>query len=106
MSAVKVHNPRLRSVRLILSAAVERIANGWTRNTHRRDINGVPHFCAVGAIRSVSRDHDAEYRARTALTKTIGCGDILVYWNDDEKQTKRNVIKAFRKAIKNLTPSA
>ncbi len=98
MRPVSVYNPRLRSVRSILTAAVERIEQGWTRNTMRREILGQPHFCSIGAIRSVARDSDAEFRARNALEHALGVPSLMD-WNDQPHMRKRDVVRAIKSVI-------
>lgn len=96
-------NPRLTAVSSILAAAIPRLEQGWVKGIQRdRDIEtGHTSFCAMGAIASVSRDFDCERRAVKAVE---GVSDArfsgLITWNDEPERRKRDVIAAFKRALK------
>ena len=97
-------NPRqLRDPVSILTAARDRIANGFVKNRlYQKRKNGMA-FCSLGAIRSVSRSYEHEHKASEALRLYGLNGLCVVRFNDDPMTRKRDVVRAFNKTIKALT---
>jgi hypothetical protein len=78
---------------------------GWIQGTTRDKLG----YCALAAI--TGADRVSAYLARAILARTIGCyscknaedeivKDQIVFWNDNPERTRRQVLAAFRRAIR------
>jgi len=104
-------NPRLTNVVAILTAARFQILNGGFckgQMSHERK-NGTA-YCTLGAIQSVARNAKVEHQARDAflaygVPSKFQRGPFwgIVTFNDAVKTRKRDVVRAFNRAIKALT---
>lgn len=75
--------------------------SNWVKGSYNTVRNGVPCFCAKGAISQVAtgsayNDNDLSRVATDYLSETVGRN--VEDWNDAPETTHRVVLKAFRKA--------
>jgi len=103
----------------MLQQARSLIARGWAQNTMAKDINGVQvhpastvacSWCMSGALHRVA-DSDRECGphfndAWSALEDAVGEWPSFTSWNDKPGRTRDEVLEAFDKAIKAMTPAA
>lgn len=61
------------------------------------EVSTVDAFCSLGAINAVDANHFLKEEAARIFHNSVG-GSIS-YWNDNEKRTKSQVLKAFDRAI-------
>lgn len=92
-----------KDVRRVLTRARDLISQGWVRGNYAHEVNGKMCFCAVGAIRKVTKSTDLQMRAVNALATAVGVKHSVgvIMWNDTvPSRDKRYIIRGFNKAIK------
>lgn len=92
----------------VLKKALLKIKKGWCQGALARSRNGrkvcvlskrAVKFCSSGAVMAITIDPHKQYLAWATLKSIINQA-IVPYWNDDPARTKKEVIEAFKKAIK------
>lgn len=96
----------MSKVKNVLIKARDLIENGWVRGHYSQRMNGVQCYCAVGAIREVTRNVGLRIAAVEKLAEVVnpawkGMSTAAVtIWNDNVPgRDKRYVIRGFNKAI-------
>ena len=91
-----------------LRLGLERVKVGWTQGRFFEVKNGVPCYCATGAISDPGGSPgtafgcDAVYfRCVDAIVRTIGCSSIPT-WNDEAWRTQAEVVDLFVRTIARL----
>lgn len=101
-----------RRIVAVLEKAAARIASGWTQHEYARNSDGLrtnsqdPHatsWCAEGAVMASTKSDLLRVFALDFLRRGAGieAGSIL-FWNDERGRTRRQVLAAFRRAIRLL----
>ncbi len=86
----------------VLKAAQWMLENvGWIKghSVKRDDQNKIIGFCSIGALYHVETNRTVRQLAEARLGDAMG-GSIISF-NDADETTKRKVINAFKRAIKN-----
>lgn len=100
-------NKRFKNkVQKTLVAALDQLKRGrrWIKGRYVRDIDGVPCYCALGAIYKASKNGPVQNAAIDLVSTCVPerFGTDLVRFNDNASTTYRQVAAVFRKAIKSL----
>lgn len=101
----------ISTARGLLRRALAMLQSGWTKGTWTTIgvRPGRPCYCADGALliaagsnpRDVGpvRDHQLYFAAVEAMKEATGA-DSIITWNDKPERTKREVVDAFKAAIR------
>lgn len=106
----------MKAKEILIEAANLLESKGWTQQASARDSNGddvsyydeeAVCYCILGALDKVNNQPVARAgldsegnKAYTHLKATIG--GMIAQWNDQEGQTKENVIKTIREAAETI----
>lgn len=88
----------------ILIEARALIVAGWTRGVLHNNYGGKDRFCSLGALDAVGYSNGVPIvNAERYLRRVVGGNDgvRIAEWNDDKKTSKKDVLLAFDRAIKN-----
>lgn len=103
----KKRNPN-KDVLTVLRRALGKIERGWTKGSFVEfEAHGQRSYCAIGAIDASTRSEVTRDAAEVALTRSVfssTAGNVIV-WNDHHARRKRDVVNAFKKAIKHVEKS-
>lgn len=91
-----------KSIIRTLKSARTKIENGWTKGSFSVRIKGKTHYCVVGAVNSSTRSVAIQKRAKLELEETLSPVLALIFWNDDPRRRKRDVLRAFNRTINRL----
>lgn len=96
----------------ILNKAINVLDSGWTRGTEARDKSNYEvepeskdavRFCAIGAVYRATKCNRYRDEIINALEANLtGEQEFLADFNDDETRRKRDVVRLFRRTIKNI----
>jgi hypothetical protein len=72
------------------------VAEGWVQGDSQKRIDGKMHYCAIGAMRTITH----RSYAMQELFRMANNIEFISVWNDVPGRTKRQVLSAFNKAIR------
>lgn len=96
-----------KEVKQILTDARALVKRGWIQNEFYRLVDGVPCYCAVGAMDDASMGHlhGDSWGAITALRKALptSCRWGVTNFNDAPETTQDDVLALFDRAIESVS---